>query len=107
MPVISAVGHEVDFTIADFVADHARRLPRLRRKWSCLIKKELLEELRNIEQQLLNCTQNTLDRAKEIYRGLLKRLSDPGRRLRENQQRLTIYQWNCSSCPGLWIAYVG
>ena len=31
IPVVSAVGHEIDFTIADFVADHRarrRRLPR-------------------------------------------------------------------------------
>ena len=34
VPTISAVGHETDVTIADFVADCARRRRRRRPKWS-------------------------------------------------------------------------
>jgi exodeoxyribonuclease VII large subunit len=88
VPVISAVGHEVDFTIADFVADHRAPTPTAAAEMVVPCRQELRDQLRSLEQQLVNCTQNTLDKAKEVYRNLLKRLSDPGRKLRENQQRI-------------------
>lgn len=38
IPVISAVGHEPDVTIADFVADLRRLRPPMRRNWRCRIR---------------------------------------------------------------------
>jgi exodeoxyribonuclease VII large subunit len=88
VPVISAVGHEVDFTIADFVADQRAPTPTAAAEMVVPCKKDLLAELQLIENQLLRCMQSKIDGAQEICRGLVKRLSDPGRKLREKQQRL-------------------
>jgi exodeoxyribonuclease VII large subunit len=88
VPVISAVGHEVDFTIADFVADQRAPTPTAAAEMVVPCKKDLLAELRLIESQLLRCIQNKIDNGQEICRGLIKRLSDPGRKLREKQQHL-------------------
>ena len=88
VPIISAIGHEVDFTIADFVADHRAPTPTAAAEMVVPCREELCGQLRSLEQQLVSCTHNRLDKAREIYRNLLKRLSDPGRKLRENQQRV-------------------
>ena len=88
VPVISAVGHEVDFTIADFVADQRAPTPTAAAEMVVPCKKDLLAELQLIESQLLRCMRSKIDNAQEVCRGLVKRLSDPGRKLRERQQHV-------------------
>jgi exodeoxyribonuclease VII large subunit len=88
VPVISAVGHEIDFTIADFVADHRAPTPTAAAEMVLPCKADLLAQLQLIENQLLRCMQSKLDIAQESCRRLTKRLSDPARKLREKQQRL-------------------
>jgi exodeoxyribonuclease VII large subunit len=88
VPVISAVGHEIDFTIADFVADQRAPTPTAAAEMVVPCKKDLLQELQLIENRLLRSMQSTINSRQEICRGLAKRLSDPGRKLREKQQHL-------------------
>jgi exodeoxyribonuclease VII large subunit len=88
VPVISAVGHEMDYSIADFVADHRAPTPTAAAEMVVPCKSDLLAQLRLFENQLLRCMQSKLDTAQETGRGLAKRLSDPRRKLGEKQQRL-------------------
>ena len=88
IPVVSAVGHEIDFTIADFVADHRAPTPTAAAEFILPRKRDLLEQIRVLELQLLKEMEFKLETAKENLNALLKRLADPGRKLRENQQRL-------------------
>ena len=88
VPVISAVGHEIDFTIADFVADQRAPTPTAAAEMVVPCKKDLLAELQLIENQLLRCMRSKIDNAQEVCRGLVKRLSDPGRKVREKQQHV-------------------
>lgn len=90
-PVISAVGHETDVTIADYVAD-LRHQPRLRRAELAVFDYRQFETVRLSYQTALN---QAMERKTELaryraeqYRLRLK-LHDPERKLREQRQRLT------------------
>ena len=51
-PVISAVGHEVDFTIADFVADRRAPTPSAAAEIVCQSKEELFRRVGELSQRL-------------------------------------------------------
>jgi exodeoxyribonuclease VII large subunit len=88
VPVISAIGHEIDFTIADFVADRRAPTPTAAAEIAVPKKIELINHLSALEEQLLRCVRRKLEMAKESWRGLVKRMADPERKMRETQQRL-------------------
>jgi exodeoxyribonuclease VII large subunit len=88
IPVVSAVGHEVDFTIADFVADHRAPTPTAAAEMVVPCKADLCEQIEMLELQLQRCMDFKLSNARENLRTWVKRLADPGRKLRENQQRV-------------------
>ncbi len=88
IPVISAVGHEIDFTIADFVADQRAPTPTAAAEMVVPRKADLLEQLEALELQLHKCMEFKLANARANLALWVKRLADPGRKLRENQQRV-------------------
>ena len=53
VPLISAVGHETDFTIADFVADLRAPTPSAAAELVICTRQELLEQLAAVNQKLL------------------------------------------------------
>jgi exodeoxyribonuclease VII large subunit len=102
IPVISAVGHEVDFTISDFVADHRAPTPSAAAEIVATNEERLKEALSNFigrlgmgMQQALRLRRGRLDserRAlvspmKAIQEGLL-RVDDHAGRLTASQRRL-------------------
>jgi exodeoxyribonuclease VII large subunit len=98
VPVISAVGHEIDFTIADFVADHRAPTPTAAAEMVIPRKADLAAAIGELQQALAKCMQVKLGSAADACRRLIKRLSDPGRKVREHQQRLDELSVDLLSC---------
>jgi exodeoxyribonuclease VII large subunit len=94
LPVVSAVGHEIDFTIADFVADVRAATPSVAAE---LITEDVFasrEFVLDAPLRLRQLARRKLARAAENFDSLVARLSrlHPRRNLNESFQRLDDLQ---------------
>ena len=88
VPVVSAVGHEIDVTIADFVADQRAATPTAAAEMVVPIGRELAYQVAALARRLRRGTEGRLERRRENLRHWARRLADPGQRLRQGQMRL-------------------
>ena len=88
IPIVSAVGHETDFTIADFVADLRGPTPSAGAEIVVPSKNELKNQLSNINQKLYQSINSYLKLLNNHYNGLCSRIIHPRRRLQDMRIRL-------------------
>jgi exodeoxyribonuclease VII large subunit len=88
LPIVSGIGHEIDFTIADLVADRRAPTPSAAAELVVPDQNELLTHLALWERRLIRQMTACLERARGSLGWLTKRLVHPGRRLQDLAQRL-------------------
>ncbi|MBR3789927.1 MAG: exodeoxyribonuclease VII large subunit [Clostridia bacterium] len=91
IPIISAVGHETDFTIADFVADLRAPTPSAAAELSVPDIIELKSELLGLKQHLTVLIKNKLNYEREYLENTEKRLSilSPTNKILNSRQELS------------------
>lgn len=89
LPVISAVGHEIDFTIADFVADVRAPTPSAAAEMAVPDAQQLLLQIQGLMQRLTARTQQWLAGEQRHLLHLQRRLPKPALQLRQQNQALS------------------
>jgi len=91
IPIISAIGHETDYTIADFVADLRAPTPSAAAELAVPVKSELLHKLKSLSENLEYRMSNTIDRFEIALRDLSQRLVDPQKQIEDWRLRMDDY----------------
>ena len=90
-PLVSGIGHEIDFSIADFVADRRAPTPSAAAELASPEAAELSAGLRGSAERLLQMQSNRLQQQKQRLLHLSRRLPHPGQRLQQYAQRIDEY----------------
>lgn len=94
IPVISAVGHETDYTLTDFAADVRAATPSQAAELALPDASEVLRHIENLQIRLQNFRNTWLERKREKLAVLLRQpfFQEPQRFLRTWRQRLDIVE---------------
>ena len=92
LPVISAVGHEIDFTIADFVADVRAPTPSAAAEMAVPDGQQLLATIQGLMQRLTARTRQWLSGEQRHLLHLQRRLPRPELQIRQQRQTLDQFR---------------
>jgi exodeoxyribonuclease VII large subunit len=94
IPIVSAVGHEIDFALTDFVADVRAPTPSAAAELVSPDQSHLLDRILQLKNRLLQAQRSRLQHAAPKLLNLSQRLLalHPKRRLQQQQQRLDELQ---------------
>ncbi len=92
VPVVSAVGHEIDYTICDLVADVRVPTPTAAAQIVFPCEDELKGLLNTFEKRLQQALARVVETNLHKLKALSARLRDPRRDLKDFRQQLTVWQ---------------
>ncbi len=88
IPLISAIGHETDYTIADMVADVRAPTPSAAAEIVVPVKEELLMRCDDMTERLTTACRRRITEARSLLARLTSRLVDPRKTLQLQRDRL-------------------
>lgn len=104
IPIVSAVGHEIDFTIADFVADLRAPTPSAAAELVVPSQIELKEKFNNVYNRLYTQANRVLERASMRLKNQTERPALRNPLLKVNEQRIyldRLQQEFVNNCTGI------
>jgi exodeoxyribonuclease VII large subunit len=99
VPVVSGVGHETDFTIADFVADVRAATPTAAAELVSPNREEWLARLAQLQIRLRAQLERQLQQRMQRLDQLARRLQHPGEKLARQRDRLTMLGLRLERAP--------
>ena len=92
LPIVSAIGHETDFTISDFVADLRAPTPSAAAELISENHFNLPDSLERITNEIIKIISNKINYIGDNLKNLLKLIRHPGDKLRETTQQIDNYE---------------
>ena len=90
IPLISAVGHETDWTLIDHAADVRAPTPTAAAEMAVPVRADLLAEVLDYGKRTMSCMNRALREASTELAGLARGLGDPRQMIEERQQRVDV-----------------
>lgn len=92
LPVISGIGHETDFTIADFVADVRAPTPTAAAELVSRSRNDWLEGLSILAMRMARTMERRINQSTQHTDMLLRRLVSPKAYIHQERQRLNTFE---------------